>query len=422
MERKKILIIIPFLPYPLTSGGHQALYNGIASIYSDYSVTLSYVAYNGEEYYKAAEEYNHIFPKIKLLPLILPGAKEFQQPLLVRLGHYAKKTLKRILGYKTVRMEEEQVSCDNWFKNVLPQSPAFCHHITKVCKETYYDLIQVEMPTMLSSVLCLPRNTKRLYVHHEIGFVRSALDMKGHEDDAYLNAVYDFCKTEEIRQLNLYDAITTLSTIDSYKLEEAGVKQPIFTSFATVNSNTDSSFTIGDGLTLSFVGPGYHVPNRQGLRWFLENCWSNLKEENPNYKLNVVGVWEDEFIGDIPMKYKDVNFCGFVDCLKDVLAGTIMIVPILSGSGIRMKILEAASNCIPLVSTTVGAEGIPLKNEYSAFIADLPDDFVKSILKLRDINLQKRIIENANQMVKSHYSIDALSINRKNIYTQIFKS
>ena len=84
-----------------------------------------------------------------------------------------------------------------------------------------------------------------------------------------------------------------------------------------------------------------------------------------------------------------------------------------------MKILEAAARGIPFVSTTVGAEGIPVKNGTHCFIADEPETFVKGILKLQDVSLRKQMVENSYQMVKDNFSIDALRANRLNIYESV---
>lgn len=84
-----------------------------------------------------------------------------------------------------------------------------------------------------------------------------------------------------------------------------------------------------------------------------------------------------------------------------------------------MKILEAAARGIPFVSTTVGAEGIPVKNGTHCFIADESESFVQSILKLQDVSLRKQMVENSYQMLKDNFSIDALRINRLDIYDSV---
>jgi glycosyltransferase involved in cell wall biosynthesis len=110
---------------------------------------------------------------------------------------------------------------------------------------------------------------------------------------------------------------------------------------------------------------------------------------------------------------------GFVDDLKSALHNTIMIVPITIGSGIRMKILEAASLGIPFVSTSVGAEGIPLQSNYHCMIADAPSDFTNAILQLKNNEKRTILIQNAHSLIHDNYSIEALRRNRLAIYSSI---
>ena len=93
-----------------------------------------------------------------------------------------------------------------------------------------------------------------------------------------------------------------------------------------------------------------------------------------------------------------------------------MIVPLKIGSGIRMKILEAAQLEVPVVATPVGAEGLPISNETHAFIVDDADEFVKSIFKLQNIDLQNKFVGNMREVIEQNYSLPALKENRKSLY------
>ena len=84
-----------------------------------------------------------------------------------------------------------------------------------------------------------------------------------------------------------------------------------------------------------------------------------------------------------------------------------------------MKILEASSKGVPFVSTSVGAEGIPVVNSQDCFIANTPDEFIESILKLQNPDLRHQFAENANMMIRKHYSLEALRKNRLEIYEKL---
>ena len=136
---------------------------------------------------------------------------------------------------------------------------------------------------------------------------------------------------------------------------------------------------------------------------------------------DIIGNWSENRIKEYSLKYKDVHFLGFVDDLYAAIKDSTMIVPITIGSGIRMKILEASSKGVPFVSTSVGAEGIPVVNGQDCFIANTPDEFIESILKLQNPDLRHQFAENANMMIRKHYSLEALRKNRLEIYEKLYQ-
>ncbi len=234
--------------------------------------------------------------------------------------------------------------------------------------------------------------------------------------------VFIVAKTLEISYLNKFDHIITLSSTDSQKLRDAGVTTKIHNSFATIKTSDINAPKSDNFHELTFVGPDNHIPNVVGIQWFLDNCWQQLLQADPNYHLTIIGKWSEDNITSFTSQYQNVSFAGFVDVLKSALQNTIMIVPITIGSGIRMKIQEASSLGVPFISTSVGAEGIPVESGRHCLIADTSEDFVNAILQMKDDNLRQKFIRNAHLMVKEHYSLDALRKNRLDFYTSLYEA
>ncbi len=134
--------------------------------------------------------------------------------------------------------------------------------------------------------------------------------------------------------------------------------------------------------TMLFLGSFRHEPNRVALNWFLRHVMPQVLARTPDAKLVVVG-------SDPPPPYTlpdfggAVEMLGFVDdiraCLRDY---AVFVCPIRSGSGIRVKLLEAFASGIPAVSTTVGAEGLGNNGESICAIADDPSAFAAGIAEL----------------------------------------
>ena len=298
-----------------------------------------------------------------------------------------------------------------------PQPDNYAQYINQLIEQYHIDAVQVEMCFLLSIVLDLPKHVKKIFVHHELRYVREELRLgKMDVPQSFRNEVM-IHKFEEIGLLNMYDEIVTLSETDKQKLIADGVTKPILTSFAVVNTEKSSVESSGDWKhVLSFIGPEGHDPNYDGVMWFLENCWSELQAKNAEYRLRIIGRWSAGTCDRIRAQYPNVEFAGFVENLADALNGTVMIVPIRVGSGIRMKILEAGAIGVPVVSTRVGAEGLPVVDGENIFLADTPEDFVGAVLKMEDDATRERLSEQLQETIQKQYSVEALRENRAPLY------
>lgn len=133
--------------------------------------------------------------------------------------------------------------------------------------------------------------------------------------------------------------------------------------------------------TMLFLGSFRHIPNKEALEWFIRNVLPLVLQERPDAKLVVIG-------SDPPPRHslpnsEAIELIGFVD---DVLAPlrqySVFVCPILSGSGVRVKLLEAFAAGIPTVSTHIGAEGLAEQDGEICRLTDDPVQFARAILEL----------------------------------------
>lgn len=427
MGRKSILLIIPWLPYPLKSGGHQALFNGIKVIKDNFDIYVAFEVFDDEKYMEEEKNFLEIIPNVHLLPFFKKRSISLPKyPLWYRsISNLKTKILDWILKgneVSEIKSCNEILMCSDWVGCVSPLSKSWIEHVSRICKKHQFDIIQVEMPWLISQILTLPNGPTKIFVHHELGFVKRELEKAQFPESEYVKACKLYADFVEIGLLNMYDAVITLSSVDKQKLIEHGVKIPVFDSFAIVDNSKGLVSEEVDGTHLSFVGGGGHSPNVAGISWFLDNCWTLLKAKNNNYRLSIIGEWDDEMVAKYMSKYPGVEFLGFVDKLAEHLKGTVMIVPITIGSGIRMKVLEACSLGVPFISTSIGVEGIPVVDGENCFIADTIDQFVDKLFRLNDSCIQKKFVKNAHAMVKRLYSEVALHENRMGIYENLLRN
>lgn len=133
--------------------------------------------------------------------------------------------------------------------------------------------------------------------------------------------------------------------------------------------------------TLLFLGSFRHIPNREAVAWFTRNVWPSIVAARPETRLVIIG-------SDPPPRHSlpdvgHVEMVGFVDDVRDALARyAVFICPILTGSGVRVKLLEAYAAGIPVVSTTIGAEGLSKFDGDTCALADDPSEFAAKTLEL----------------------------------------
>lgn len=283
------------------------------------------------------------------------------------------------------------------------------------------DIVQFEFGSSLFWAQGVLPNVKLVYVQHEIQYVveRQRLGYNPSKTELFH---WNICKRREIAMQNVYDAVITLSEEDKVDLKKDGVIVPIFASFAKVELRNYryNLFNESSRINLVFVGPEKHSPNYNGLRWFLNNVWYSVLDTYPNIRLQVVGNWTNATISDLTNEYRNIDFLGFVENLSSVLQGNIMIVPIFEGSGIRMKILEAASMGIPFISSSIGARGLGFVDGRNCLISNDSNDFSEKIkLMLSDKKLLNKLATAAHHYVVESFSDERFVESRMICYNYI---
>jgi glycosyltransferase involved in cell wall biosynthesis len=154
-----------------------------------------------------------------------------------------------------------------------------------------------------------------------------------------------------------------------------------------------------------FCGSMDYFPNQEGLIWFCKEVFPLMLKENPQIKLMVVGRGEPGDELNNLLKHDSIIFFGMVDDVNDYYKkAAVAIVPLLSGSGTRLKLLEAMGCKTPVVSTTAGAEGINYTEKKNILIADDNASFANAVVELlNDRSLAGSIATAAYSFVKENY-------------------
>lgn len=137
-----------------------------------------------------------------------------------------------------------------------------------------------------------------------------------------------------------------------------------------------------DPCTMLFLGSFRHLPNQQALDWFARFVLPRVVERCPQARLVIIGS-DPPPRHSLPAAEQNVDIRGFVEDIREPFARcAVFVCPILSGSGVRVKLLEAFCCGIPVVSTSLGAEGLSQVDGELCLIADDPEEFADRILEL----------------------------------------
>jgi GT2 family glycosyltransferase len=163
-------------------------------------------------------------------------------------------------------------------------------------------------------------------------------------------------------------------------------------------------------MTMLFLGSFRHLPNAEALRWFVQQSMPHVLRQRPEAKLIVIGS-DPPPRHSLPEWGDSIELRGFVeDVLEPLAQYAVFLCPIRSGSGVRVKLLEAFASGIPVVSTTIGAEGLAESDGQSCLLADDPESFANKIVHLFDHPEEAaRIARRARAEVEARWNMPALT-------------
>jgi len=169
--------------------------------------------------------------------------------------------------------------------------------------------------------------------------------------------------------------------------------------------------------SLIFCGSLRFSPNLEAARWFLEYVFPLVLRRFPDLHLTVTGDHGDLLPGDFP----GLRLAGQVDDVRPLITSAwASLAPIRSGSGTRVKILEAMALKTPVIATSKGAEGLSVRHGQHILIADQPNDFADAVIAvLADPELRRHLAEQAYALVQNEYDSSVVGPRFKRLVEQV---
>jgi glycosyltransferase involved in cell wall biosynthesis len=301
--------------------------------------------------------------------------------------------------------------------------------ISEILQNNRFDVIQLETLYMTSYIDLIRKysNGKIILRAHNIEHLiweRMAMNCTNPVKRFYLNHLFRTLKRFELMAFNQVDGIAAITKKDADTFIQLGCRVPVTPVPFGIDPDDYAKYTdIKPEIpSLFHIGSMNWLPNVEGIKWFLEKVWNRIHREFPELKLYLAGRMMPPWL--LNARYPNVIVVGEVEnALKFIRSKWIMIAPLFSGSGIRIKIIEAMAAGKPVVTTTIGAEGINYTNDKDILIADTADEFVDALKQcLQDPNLCTAIGKNAKTLILSEYDNHLIISNLVGFYDQILAS
>jgi glycosyltransferase involved in cell wall biosynthesis len=293
--------------------------------------------------------------------------------------------------------------------------PEFETLLIRELRNRDYDIIQFEglFVSLYLPVVRKHSNAKLIYRAHNIEnqiWWRLSQQKIDPFKKSYLRMHARRIKNYEQQQLNKFDAITVFTRQDKNTLTEYGINVPI--EIMPVGLRLERykpNIRKTEFPSLFFLGSLDWLPNREGVEWFLESFINDITSGALPVKLYVAG-------NDIPERFDDYEALGKIfiqgevdSALEFVNSKSIMIVPLLSSGGMRVKIVEGMAMQKCIISTSLGAEGINFTNGHDILIANNHDEFFHAIQRcIRDEEFCIQLGKNARLLAEKEHDINVV--------------
>jgi glycosyltransferase involved in cell wall biosynthesis len=378
----KTLLLTQVLPYPPDSGPKVKTWNVIKYLAQGHEVTLvSFVRGDQSEDIRHLREYCHA---VHTLPMGRGALRD--------------------LWYMFLSFITRQP-----FLMVRDDRAAMRQLVDRLAQETHFDVVHADQLNMAQYALRVPGAFRVIDAHNALWLLYQRLwkTMRPGPRKWLLGRDWRLLRAYEGWVCNEFDVVLAVSEEDKAALQEAAGREREI-AVIPIAIDTDEVQVVPPPTStphILHVGTMYWPPNIDGVLWFLREIWPLIRERRPDAVFDVVGSRPPAEILAYGENDSGVNVTGYVADIAPYLAQAgVFIVPLRAGGGMRVKILNALAQGLPIVSTTLGAEGITVTPGHDILIADEPADFATAVLRLLDDPaLATRLRENGRRLAEQVY-------------------
>lgn len=304
-------------------------------------------------------------------------------------------------------------------------SPEFEKLLAHLLTTNNYDVIQLETLYMSQYIDVIKSNTRAPVVlrSHNLEFEiweRRAINESNFFKNRYLNLLSKRLKNFEVEMLGAYDAIVPITERDKQHYERLG-EVPAMHVCPVGAQPEPFNFDQVEFPSVFFLGGLDWAPNQDGLQWFLHKVWPKVSQQHPNCKFYIAGRNAPKNL--LSENIANVKVLGEIDdAAKFMRTKSVMVVPLFSGSGMRVKIIGGLNLGKAIVTTSLGAEGIDAEDGHDMILADTPDDFIAAIVELLNDRSKVELLgRNGANFVRENFDLKRIAQDLINFYKAEFE-
>ena len=279
--------------------------------------------------------------------------------------------------------------------------------------EREFDIVQLEGPYLsyyIPSIKGKARIALRAHNHEHRIWKLLAKQEHNPLKRFYLKNLAIRIEKLEKKALTEIDLLVPISGEDKKGFDQLGHTLPVIVIPTGIDISKYPMNENEDSIKLFFIGALDWGPNQEGLDWFFREVWTEIRLKWPELTLHLAGRNPAYYFNGRNLPDNVIMEGEVEDAIAFFHHHTVMIVPLLTGSGIRIKILEAMAMGKIVLSTTIGASGLRAIHGEHLFLADTPAEYVSSLENLRTRQDQLKIMGvKARQFVKENFDILVLS-------------
>ncbi|MFN5619974.1 MAG: glycosyltransferase family 4 protein [Flavobacteriales bacterium] len=304
-------------------------------------------------------------------------------------------------------------------------STDFDIRLSKLLRQEDFDIIHLESLFMTPYVGTIRRlcTTPIVLRSHNIEYViweKIAAGTGNPIRRMYLKYLTKKLKNYELSMLNEVSGIAAISDEDRRRMLALGMKKPIRTvPFGIDLSHYPFDEKASSELALFHLGAMDWGPNLEGILWFLRSIWPAIHAKHPNLKMYLAGRNMSDEIER--MQLPNVVVVGEVEhAIAFMQSKAIMVVPLLSAGGIRVKIIEGLALGRAVISTTLGAEGLDCQDGEHILLADRPEEWVEAVDRLMNNPEEvRRLGINGRKHAMAHFELTEMTARLVAFYKEL---